>query len=139
MLRANAREWAELLGGSTDALRQRPRADRWSPLEYACHVRDVFGIYDQRLDLMLTEDGPRYPNWNQDETARAERYNDADPAVVAVEVVEAADALAVRFDSVTGEGWRRTGHRSDGASFTVDTFPRYFIHDPVHHLWDVRQ
>ena len=27
-------------------MRQRPRADRWSPLEYACHIRDVFRIYD---------------------------------------------------------------------------------------------
>jgi len=23
------------------------------------------------------------------------------------------------------------------ASFTVETFARYFIHDPVHHLYDV--
>ena len=32
----------------------------------------------------------------------------------------------------------RTGDRSDGSSFTVDTFARYFLHDPVHHLVDVR-
>ena len=30
------------------------------------------------------------------------------------------------------------GVRSDGVAFTVDTFGRYFIHDPVHHLDDVR-
>jgi len=38
---------------------------------------------------------------------------------------------------VTGAQWRRTGNRSDGASFTVETFARYFVHDPVHHLYDV--
>jgi hypothetical protein len=27
--------------------------------------------------------------------------------------------------------------RSDGATFTVETFARYFIHDPVHHFYDV--
>ena len=32
---------------------------------------------------------------------------------------------------------QRTGRRSDGAHFTVETFARYFIHDPVHHLYDV--
>ncbi|MBV8693173.1 MAG: DinB family protein, partial [Actinobacteria bacterium] len=25
------------------------------------------------------------------------------------------------------------------ASFTIDTFARYFIHDPIHHLHDVRR
>ena len=38
---------------------------------------------------------------------------------------------------MTGGQWQRTGRRSDGASFTVETFARYFIHDPVHHLYDV--
>ncbi len=35
--------------------------------------------------------------------------------------------------------WARTGVRSDGAEFTVDSFARYFIHDPIHHLDDVRR
>jgi hypothetical protein len=38
---------------------------------------------------------------------------------------------------VTGDQWQRTGNRSDGARFTVETFARYFAHDPVHHLYDV--
>jgi hypothetical protein len=50
---------------------------------------------------------------------------------------EAASVLATRFEQVTGDQWRRTGRRSDGANFTVETFGRYVIHDPVHHLYDV--
>ena len=38
---------------------------------------------------------------------------------------------------MTGDQWPRTGPRSDGARFTVETFARYFVHDPVHHLYDV--
>jgi hypothetical protein len=38
---------------------------------------------------------------------------------------------------VSAGQWQRTGRRSDGAHFTVETFARYFIHDPVHHLYDV--
>jgi hypothetical protein len=41
------------------------------------------------------------------------------------------------FASVTGAQWERTGSRSDGAHFTVESFGRYFIHDPIHHLYDV--
>ncbi len=43
----------------------------------------------------------------------------------------------MRSTSVRGDQWERPGRRSDGASFTVETFARYMIHDPVHHLWDV--
>jgi len=47
--------------------------------------------------------------------------------------------LADRFNSIaTDEQWTRTGYRSDGEAFTVESFSRYFIHDPIHHLWDVR-
>jgi hypothetical protein len=135
MIRSNAAKWYEVL--SRPDVRQRPSADRWSPLEYACHVRDVFRLYDERLRLMLEEDDPQYPNWDQDVTAIEDRYSEQDPVTVGEELQVAAVRLARRFDGVKGQAWYRTGTRSDGASFTVDTFSRYLMHDPVHHLWDV--
>jgi len=137
LLRETATEWQRILRGDSRALRRRPTPTTWSPLEYACHVRDVCRIYLERLDLMLTVDGPHYANWDQDATAIADRYHLADPAEVSAELVSVAGALADRFDTVTGDQWDRTGYRSDGATFTVDSFARYFIHDPVHHLYDV--
>jgi DinB superfamily len=135
MIRANAAAWQEPLG-TPDAAR-RPLPAKWSPLEYGCHVRDVFRLYHYRLGLMLTEDDPLYPNWDQDETAVADRYGEQDPAEVARQLRAAADTLAGRFAAVSGDQWRRPGRRSDGAVFTVETFGRYLVHDPVHHLYDV--
>ncbi len=136
LLRENAAAWPTTLGQFPD-VRARPNPGTWSPLEYACHVRDVFRIYDRRLELMLTEDDAHFDNWDQDETAVSERYNEQAPAEVSRDLVDAADALASRFDTVDGDQWRRRGARSDGASFTIDTFARYMVHDPVHHLHDV--
>jgi hypothetical protein len=136
LLRTVAARWHEVLTGPGD-LRLRPVPDRWSGLEYGCHVRDVFRLYDTRLELMLTADGPRYPNWDQDATAIEDRYAEQDPGQVAGELLDAAGVLAARFDTVSGDHWQRTGFRSDGAEFTVETFARYFIHDPVHHYHDV--
>jgi len=116
---------------------QRRRPDRWSTLEYACHVRDVFRLFAQRLQWMLDEDGVAFPNWDQDATAVAERYGEQDPAVVAAELVIAGEQLASAFESVSGDQWSHRGLRSDGAVFTIETFARYFLHDPVHHRWDV--
>jgi hypothetical protein len=133
-----AAAWRLLLGGQpAEDLRRRPAPDHWSPLEYGCHVRDVLRLYDERLVLMLTQDNPRYPNWDQDVTAVADRYGEQDPALVAEDLATAAARVAARFATVAGPQWQRTGERSDGALFTVDSFARYFVHDPVHHLYDV--
>ena len=115
----------------------RPRPEIWSALEYGCHVRDVFRLYDKRLVMMLTLDNPTFPNWDQDKTAVDDRYDLQDPVVVRREIVFAGDQLADRFDSVADAEWGRKGQRSDGAAFTIDTFGRYMVHDPIHHLWDV--
>lgn len=136
LLRENAAWWVQVLYGG-EAVRVRPAPDVWSPLEYGCHVRDVFEIYDARLRLMLREDDPLFANWDQDATAVDARYGDQDPVEVAAGLAFAAEVLAADFDAVRGEQWERPGRRSDGAAFTVATFARYFIHDPVHHLWDV--
>jgi hypothetical protein len=136
MILANAAAWREALAGPGDP-RARPAPDKWSALEYGCHVRDVFRLYDQRLEQMLTVDDPRFPNWDQDATAVADHYGEQDPGEVTAELRQAAFAIAGRFEGVTGDQWQRTGARSDGARFTVETFARYFIHDPVHHLYDV--
>lgn len=133
LLRRNASAWPAVL--ATEHATTRSRPDRWAPVEYACHVRDVFRVFAQRLHLMNTETDPHYPNWDQDATAVRDRYLEQDPATVAVELTEAAEVLASAFEQV--DDWTRTGNRSDGAHFTIETFARYLVHDPVHHLWDV--
>ena len=137
LIRENAAAWPKVLAGR--GVTVRPDEQTWSRLEYAAHVRDVYRLFAIRLQLMLTEDDPLFANWDQDATAVAERYNEQDPTNVGHEIVEWAEALAEAFEAVPDGAWERTGRRSDGARFTVTTFARYLIHDPVHHLWDVRR
>jgi DinB superfamily len=136
LLREVSATWVAILEQRED-VRTRPSPAVWSPLEYACHVRDVFGLYDHRLERMLLEEDPLFPNWDQDAAALAERYGEQDPARVAAQLHEAGELLAAHFQSVQDEQWQRPGRRSDGARFTVETFARYLIHDPIHHLYDV--
>ncbi|QIM22256.1 DinB family protein [Phycicoccus sp. HDW14] len=127
--------WPEVLA-RPDAT-TRPDPGTWSPLEYGCHVRDVCRLFDERLRLMLTEHDPTFANWDQDETAVAERYGEQDPHVVGREVLEAAGVLAARFAAVEVSWWERTATRSDGSRFTALTLGRYGLHDLAHHLHDV--
>jgi hypothetical protein len=117
---------------------ERPRPDVWSPLEYGCHVRDVFGVFCGRLRLMLAEDDPAFPDWDQDASAVEGRYGEQDPAVVADDLVAGGEALAALFDAVPVDAWERTGRRSNGSEFTVETLALYFLHDVEHHVDDVR-
>lgn len=117
--------------------RDRPQPGVWSALEYGCHVRDVCRVFDERLRLMLIQDDPLFPNWDQDATALAERYWTQEPAVVAAELASAAENVGHSFESVDIDQWSRPGRRSNGSAFTVDSLARYFLHDLVHHLHDV--
>ena len=96
---------------------ERPEPAVWSPLEYACHVRDVFELACVRC--ACSADAPRFANWDQGHRGR----------------------LRLAGSGCWSGSWRSPGQvaglRGDGAAFTVDSFTRYLIHDPVHHLTDV--
>ncbi len=131
-----ARAFAEVLAGG-EATRARPEPTVWSPLEYACHVRDVVRRADARTALMLTTDDPALENWDQDATAVEDAYPEQDPERVAAELLEAAERLAGVYRGLAPQAWDRPGRRSDGARFTVLSFGRYVAHDLVHHVHDV--
>jgi hypothetical protein len=120
-------------------VRVRPADGSWSTLEYACHIRDVYRVMDGRLRLMLDHDGAEFENWDQDETAIVERYEEQDPWVVAEEIAAACEAVASGFDAVDDDQWANRGLRSNGSTFTVETLGQYMVHDLVHHVWDIEQ
>src|SRR3954469_25601058 len=56
VVRDNATAWEAVLTLADAAVR--PEPSTWSPLEYACHVRDVNRTFDLRVGLMLEQDAP---------------------------------------------------------------------------------
>ncbi|HEY2880517.1 class I SAM-dependent methyltransferase [Nocardioides sp.] len=134
--RQNAHVWFALLADPAAGERSRP--DRWSTLEYACHVHDVHQIYHDRVSQMLAEDDPLFDNWDQDSSAEQGRYADQLPSIIGPTLVAAAYAIGDLYDSVPPLSWQRPGRRSDGHTFTIESLARYQLHDVVHHLHDVR-
>ncbi len=115
----------------------RPEPATWSPVEYACHVRDVCTVFEGRFRQMLTEDDPLFGNWDQDQTAVEERYWEQPPAQVAAELAQSAGSLAATLRVITADQLPRPGRRDNGSVFTVRTLAQYLAHDFVHHLHDV--
>ncbi len=117
-------------------LRVRPEPDTWSALEYACHVRDSFGVYDDRIAKVLAEDRPSFKMMGRDQAVIDRDYNRQLPAVVVEELSAAAEGLAARLETVPADGWDRVGIRED-LEMTVDWMARNSVHEGSHHLVDI--
>ena len=100
-IRENAADWPPVLAGP--AATERPRPEVWSATEYACHVRDVHLLFAERLEQMLTDDGARFANWDQDAAAVEQRYDLQEPGQVATELIAAAERVAAVYDGVPAE------------------------------------
>ena len=53
-----AMAWSDVLARPDVGVRPAPSV--WSPLEYACHVRDVHAVFAERVRLMLEVDEPAF-------------------------------------------------------------------------------
>lgn len=119
-----------------DSWRRRPDADTWSALEYACHVRDCFALYDWRIRKVLDEERPVLPPMRRDEVVTEKAYNQQEPPSVAVETERNAGSLSTLLANVAGESWERVGIR-EGEELSVAWMARNVVHEAVHHLADI--
>ena len=124
------------LGDQT--LRGRPLPEMWSPVEYACHVRDVLLTFAVRVHRGVVEDrpalDPMYADW------RAERFGYAATRldVLLAELTSAAAGFAAEVRSVPDDAWERLVVRRPEEVRTVRWLVRQAAHECVHHLADVR-
>jgi hypothetical protein len=130
--------YAAALGGAPQP-RRRPAEGVWSPLEYACHVRDVFDVQRQRLALALREDGPVFVPMERDERAVRDAYNEQEPNTVLADLAAAAHALADAFGALSEAELARSGvypwPRPQARSLLW--LGRHSVHEGEHHLLDI--
>ncbi len=136
---SGAAQHAARLSAADDALRRRPAPDVGSPLEYACHLRDVLDMQRDRMLRTQVEETPSFAPMDRDRRAVDEAYNAQDPARVAEELRRAGTAIADLLDGLDDTGWARTGiyNYPATAERDVDWMARHTLHEVVHHLLDV--
>jgi S-DNA-T family DNA segregation ATPase FtsK/SpoIIIE len=138
-LRALVPQYGTVLGSDPDRLRAHPIAGVWSALEYACHVRDVFEVQRERVELALREHEPSFTPMNRDDRVVNDRYNEQDPVIVEQQLAVAAGALAADFEALTPEQRQRTGiyNYPEPAPRTIAWIGRHTVHEGRHHLRDI--
>lgn len=138
VLRASVAEWRRLLSADPARLVARPDPTTWSPLEYACHVRDVLDLLAYRFERVLAEEHPVFEDWHPNDRAIVGDYAaERDASAVMSAIADRADRVAVLAEGMTDDGWARRGTRADGVEFTNAWLSTYLTHDVVHHVHDV--
>ena len=88
---------------------------------------------------MLREDDPEFPEWDGAEAAIEHDYAHTDTDRAGRQLATEIGATAQSFNTVSGPQWARTGRRSDGFVFTVESLARYLVHEAEHHARDAME
>jgi DinB superfamily len=139
-LRSDAHAFVDKFAGiDVASVRARPAPEVWSPLEYACHVRDVLRVQTERAAVAQREVDPVFVPMRREERAVTDRYNEQDPKVVAEELLAAAETFVAMLDGLDGDGWARTGvYNYPGPALrTVEWIAIHTTHELLHHRGDL--
>lgn len=125
-------------------LRRRPLPQVWSPLEYACHVRDLLTAQRERVLAARRLDCPVVESMGRDERAEHDGYNDQLPDDVARQLGDAMLLLLNDFGKLSPTDWDRTliypyaWPDPHPAQRSLRWIATHSLHELHHHLLDIR-
>jgi hypothetical protein len=133
--------YAELLAGQAPALRRRSAPGVWSPLEYACHVRDVLLVQRERVLAARRGDTPVAEPMGRDERVEHDGYARQRPADVARQLHDAALMLGHTLEQLSPADWDRTLVYTypERAERSLRWLAVHTLHELRHHLLDMRR
>ncbi len=125
--------------GGDPGVRRDP--DRWSPLEYACHVRDLLLVQRERVLEARRTERPSFSPMGRDERVLHDGYATQDPVDVARQLDDAARMLANVLRRLDQLDWERTVlyNFPVPTERTLRWVAVHTVHEVHHHLLDVRR
>jgi hypothetical protein len=140
-IRAGAGAIAGLLVGTGGPVAKRADPAVWSPLEYACHLRDVLLVQRERVLLARRSERPVPEPMGRDERVDHDGYAEQDPAAVARQLTDAARLFANVLDRLDGRSWDRklVYNYPSPQERTLRWVAVHTVHEVTHHLADVRR
>jgi len=132
---------AVLRGTAPEVLRARREAGLWSPLEYACHVRDVLLVQRERVLAGRRVDGYVCEPMGRDERVEHDGYAEQEAGDVARQLSDAALMFANVLDRLAPGDWERTVQYSypEPTWRSLRWVARHTAHEVRHHLLDIRR
>ncbi|MGH3414267.1 MAG: DinB family protein [Marmoricola sp.] len=141
-LRAVAADLAAACSDVAPALAStRPEPATWSPLEYACHIRDVLLVQRDRVVLAQVEERPSLARMHREERVAMCGYDRHPLADVLAQVEVAAELCATAYGLLAPGAWDRAVvyNWPEPAEHDLRWLARHTLHEGEHHLMDVRR
>jgi hypothetical protein len=139
LLTEGVAETAGLL--STGDVRSRRSPEVWSPLEYACHLRDMLLVQRERVLLARRVERPDCTPMGRDERVEHDGYADQAPADVARQLTDAGELFANVLLRLPAPDWERTVlyRYPEPTVRTLRWVALHTLHEVRHHLLDIRR
>jgi hypothetical protein len=134
-IRDGVQEFAQLV-----AARERPARDKWSPHEYACHLRDVLLVQRERVLQARREDTPAFPPMGRDERVEHDGYREQSGDAVVRQLNDAALMFANVLERLGPTDWQRTvmyNFPPPPRERSLKWVAAHTLHEVVHHTTDV--
>ncbi|MFJ4776265.1 DinB family protein [Streptomyces sp. NPDC088762] len=141
LVEGHARAYADLLGAEAPGLRRRSAPQVWSPLEYACHMRDVLLVQRERVLAARRRDVPVAESMGRDERVEHDGYSQQKPADVARQLQDAALLFSGVLDRLSPSDWERTLIYAypEPEERSLRWVAVHTLHELRHHLLDMRR
>jgi hypothetical protein len=129
------------LQGDGAELARRSQPDVWSPLEYACHVRDVLLVQRERVLAARRLERPAFEPMGRDERVDHDGYAQQDPQAVARQLTDAAALFANVLARLDPPDWERVVIYSYPTRLerSLRWVAVHTVHEVHHHHLDVRR
>ncbi len=119
---------------SVEVVKRRPRPDKWSAHEHACHLAEVHSLFFLRLEQMLSESQPRIRPYDPD------RDMTSHDALLHVDLEQALTRfendrrqLVEKLKRLSPEDWLRTASHPEYAHYSIFIMFRHLaLHDLLH-------
>jgi DinB family protein len=139
LLTAGVAETVAYLSTGDPRPRRSPRV--WSPLEYACHLRDMLLVQRERVLLARRVERPDCTPIGRDERVGHDGYADQAPADVGRQLTDAGELFANVLRRLPAAEWERTVlyRYPEPAVRTLRWVALHTLHEVRHHLLDIRR
>ncbi len=130
---------AVVAGLSDQKLGWRPAEGEWSIKEVCGHICDDSQMWRHRLALMLNEDNPTLPTYEQEKLVREHAYQATDLDAILARLRRNREEIAAQLSSLAPADWERVGTHPEHGPRTVRTGMELMVTHTEGHLEQLRE
>jgi uncharacterized damage-inducible protein DinB len=128
-----------LRGVPVEKILEPPISGKWSANENLAHLGRYHEIFLERIELILTEQNPKFSRYRAEEDPEWEAWRTLAYKEVAGKLASLREMLVTKLKSLSTEDYARTGIHPKFGAMTLALWLEFFLVHEAHHLYVVLQ